>query len=347
MSVSRVKLGRTGYLVSLIGFGALPIQRLSMDEAVTVLSEAIRRGVNFIDTAHGYSDSEEKIGRTLPRVERDELILATKTPARDATTALKHVEKSLDRMGVEHIHLCQLHAVNDGEALEQVLGPGGALEGLKRAQDAGKVGHIGITGHRPDVLTEALKSGEFATVQVPYNFIETEPEKELFPLARALDVGIIIMKPLGGGMITNAAVSLKHILRQPGVVPIPGFESVAEVEEILAVAAGPHRLTAGEKREMKKIRAALGPRFCRRCNYCAPCPQGIQIPQAMILNTMLRRLGVNHFASGWGKDALEKAETCIGCGACEPRCPYSLPIPEIIDGNARQVREALAQRVGY
>ncbi|KAF0219091.1 MAG: aldo/keto [Geobacteraceae bacterium] len=340
MTVRKVKLGRTGYTVSVIGFGALPIQRLGTTEAISVLRHAMIRGINFIDTAHGYSNSEEKIGGALQRG-GDEIILATKTPARDAETALRHVDTSLARMGVDFIHIYQLHAVNGAADLAQVLAPGGALEGLKRAREMGKIGHIGITGHRPDALAEALRTGEFATVQVPYNFIETEPERELFPLAGALDVGIIIMKPLGGGMLNNATISLKYILQQPGVVPIPGFETVEEVDEILAIADGCYRLHPGEKEELEAIKGELGRRFCRRCNYCAPCPQGIHIPQAMILHTLLKRLGTKHFTAGWGKDALEKAETCIGCGACEPRCPYELAIPEIINGNVRHVRGEL------
>lgn len=329
-------------MVSQVGFGALPIQRLSSHEAVEVLREAVRRGINFIDTAHGYSDSEQKVGEALRGLNVDDVVLATKTPAKDAAGAFQHVETSLDRLGVDFIHIYQLHAVNTFEQLEQVLAPGGALEGLKKARDKGYIGYISITGHRADVLVAAIKSGEFATVQVPHNFIETEPERELFPLARELDVGIIIMKPMGGGMLNNATVSLKYILQHEGVVPIPGFESVAEVEEIIGIADGCHSLLTDDLQKIEAIKNELGKRFCRRCNYCAPCPQGIHIPQAMILNTLLKRLGLNHFISSWGKDVLEKAETCIKCGVCEPRCPYDLPIREIINGHVGKIRGLLA-----
>lgn len=346
MVLQKVKLGRTGYRVSPIGFGALPIQRLSTDEAVELLRASIRLGLNFIDSANMYGDSEVMIGKALQGAAASEIILATKSLARDAETIFQHVELSRTRMKSDFIHIYQLHAVNDSIHLQQVLAPGGALEGLKKARDKGWVGSIGITGHRVDVLIEALKTGEFATVQVPYNFIETEPEHELFPLARERGIGIIAMKPLGGGMLNDATISLKYILQQPQVIPIPGFESIGEVEEILEIAGGSFELLPVELQGLKAISAELGKRFCRRCNYCAPCPQEIQIPQAMILNTLLKRLGTQHFITGWGKDALEKSATCTQCGACLPRCPYRLPIPEIIAGHVRDIRNVLPKHVG-
>lgn len=344
MTVVKERLGRSGFEVSRIGFGALPIQRLSEAEAVALLRGALRLGVNFIDTANAYGDSEAKIGMALHGLNRDDVILATKTLARDAETILKHVVLSRTRMGVERIHLYQLHAVNDFAELEKVMAPGGAFAALQRAQELGWIDQIGITGHRVDVLIAALKSDRFATVQVPYNFIETEAEKELFPLARKLDVGIVVMKPLGGGMLNSAAISLKYILQQDQAIPIPGFETLAEIEEILAITAGGYELSAAEQGGMEAIREELGLRFCRRCNYCAPCPQRIQIPQAMILNTILKRIGLQHFITGWGKEALEKAATCTACGACAPRCPYHLPISDIIAGHVREIRALLAQR---
>lgn len=345
MTLNRIRLGRTGYMVSRIGFGALPVQRLDPAEAVEVLRGAIRRGINFIDSANMYTDSEEKIGQALNGLpNNDDLVLATKTLARDAETAFSHVETSLKRLGKKFIHLYQLHAVNDFAHLEEVSAPGGALEGLKKAREKGYIENIGITGHRSDVLVKAIKTGAFATVQAPYNFIETEPAKELFPLARDLDVGIIVMKPLGGGMITEASISIKYILQQESAVPIPGFETIAEVEEVLEAARGPYQLRPEELLAVESIKNELGKRFCRRCNYCAPCPQGIHIPQAMILNTLLKRLGLKHFIFSWGKEALEKAETCVECGDCETRCPYNLPVREIIAGHVRQINGLLAEK---
>ncbi len=343
MAVPSIRLGRTGYQVSRISFGALPIQKLTTDDATFLLRQALQRGVTYIDSAIGYGDSEEKIGKALQGVDMDGVILATKSMARDAEGVQEHVALSLRRMQVERIHNYQLHAINDYQLLEQVLAPGGALEGLQRARDRGEIEHISITGHRPDVLVDALKTGEFATVQAPYNFIELAAADELFPLARQLDVGIIIMKPLGGGMLAKASLAIGFILQQlPDALQIPGFESLAELEEIIAIDAAATPLTPDELVEIEQVKRELGTDFCRRCNYCGPCPEEIYIPTGMIMHTLIKRAGPNFFINSWGKDLLPKVATCRECGVCEPRCPYELPIRHILKRNVRLVHEALA-----
>jgi predicted aldo/keto reductase-like oxidoreductase len=347
MALPSIRLGRTGYQVSRISFGALPIQKLSLDDATSLLREALQRGVTYIDSAIGYGDSEEKIGRALQGLDRDGVIFATKSMARDAAGIQEHVALSRRRMGVERIHNYQLHAINDYQLLEQVLAPGGALEGLQRARDRGEIAHISITGHRPDVLVDALKTGEFATVQAPYNFIELAAADELFPVARQLDVGIIIMKPLGGGMLAKARLAIGYILQQlQDALQIPGFETLAELDEIIAIDAAATPLSATELAEIDEIKAELGTAFCRRCNYCGPCPQEIYIPTGMIMHTLLKRAGTNFFVDSWGKDLLPKVATCRECGVCEPRCPYELPIRQILKRNVRLVQDALIEREG-
>ncbi len=345
MPATSVRLGRTGYQVPRIGFGALPIQKLSRDDAVTLLRHAINSGVTFIDSAIGYSDSEEKIGLALREgVDSDAVILATKSMARGAEEIRTHVELSLKRTGLERIHIYQMHAINSFELLEQVTAPGGALEGLKRARDAGRIEHISITGHRIDVLMEALKSGEYATVQAPYNFIENEAERELIPLARQMDAGFLVMKPMGGGMLQSARLSVGYILQQtPDAVLIPGYESIAELDEILTIDRDFTPLAHAEFKELERIRDELGKNFCRRCNYCAPCPQEISIPMGMIMHTLLKRAGSEFFRRETGSEAMTKVESCIRCGVCEPRCPYNLPIREILARNVKTVKTALSK----
>ncbi len=344
MTATIVRLGRTGYQVPRISFGALPIQKLSSDDAVALLRHAIKNGVTFIDSAIGYGDSEEKIGLALREgVDRDTVILATKSLARDAQGIQAHVELSLKRTGLERIHIYQMHAINSFELLEQVTAPGGALEGLKRARDAGRIEHISITGHRIDVLMEALKSGEYATVQAPYNFIENDAEQELIPLVRRVDAGFLVMKPMGGGMLRSARLSIGYILQHtPDAVLIPGYESIAELDEIRAIDREYSPLTGGEFKALELIREELGKDFCRRCNYCAPCPQEINIPMAMIMHTLLKRAGSGFFRREAGREALARAESCVRCGVCEPRCPYNLPIREILARNTASVRAVVA-----
>lgn len=200
-----VQLGKTGLEVSRVGFGGILIQRLTEAEAIRVVQRCLDLGVTFLDTANGYSTSEERIGKAITG-RREQVIIATKTAARE------HLELSLKRLNVETIDLWQFHNVSTFEAYEQVLGPSGALEAAQRALEAGKVRHIGITGHSMDVASKAVPSGHFETIQFPFNFVTSEPAERLVPLAQKHDVGFIAMKPLGGGLLDDANLAIKYLL---------------------------------------------------------------------------------------------------------------------------------------
>ena len=332
--MKRVRLGKTGLEVSRIGFGGIPIQRLNEAEAVRVVARCLELGVNFLDTATGYSTSEERIGKAIAG-RRQGLVLATKSPARDAGTATAHIDQSLRRLGVEVLDLWQLHNVSTMEALDRVLAPGGALEAGRRAVEAGKVRHVGITSHSMEVALKAVPMGCFETVQFPFNFVTSEPAERLLPLAREHDVGFIAMKPLGGGLLSNARLCLKWLL-QYDVVPDPGIERVAEIEEIVSIVdgmvEGDPALTPEEWAEIERIRADVGTRFCRRCGYCEPCPEGVRVSALMTLESMIKRLPVERVISpsGWVAPAVVSAAGCIECGECEEKCPYQLPIREMM-----------------
>ena len=338
--MKRIWLGSTGYKVSRIGFGGIPISRLGHDEAVKVVHECIELGVNFMDTAVAYKDSEIKIGEA---ISDHDIILATKSQSRDAAGMERDVKASLSRMKVDFIHLYQLHGINNTEILDTVMAKGGALEALKKMKGEGRIGAIGITGHRADVLVNALNTGEFETVQVPYNYIENDPEKELFPLARRMGIGIIAMKPFGGGVLENANLSIKYILNQKNVVPIPGIEKIGEIQEICDITDGNIALSEIEKKQISKISNELGKNFCRRCGYCMPCPQDIQIIRAMNARPSLKRLGLKSFMDRQGSEFIERIKTCTGCGRCESRCPYNLPIRSTIAENREYLESILLQ----
>jgi aryl-alcohol dehydrogenase-like predicted oxidoreductase len=342
--MKKISLGNTGYKVSRIGFGGIPIGRLEHNEAVRVVRGCLDMGVNFIDTAVVYGDSEAKIGEAISDYD---VILATKSQSRDAGGMEKDVLASLSRLKVNFIHLYQLHAVNDTEALNKVMAKDGALGTLKKMKKKGHIGAVGITGHRADILVDALRSGEFETAQVPYNFIETEPEKELFPLASRRGVGVIAMKPLGGGVIENAHLSIKYILRQENIVPIPGIEKIEQMKEIYNIAQEPAILSTTEKKQILKISKKLGKSFCRRCGYCMPCPQNIQIVPAMNAKIFIKRRSVKPFIDKRGIEFIKKVRawvrTCTRCGQCELRCPYNLPIRNTIAVNAEYLESILLQ----
>ncbi len=340
-----VRLGKTGLQVSRIGVGSIPIQRLSEPEAIRVVQRCLELGVTFFDTANSYTTSEGRIGKALAAWggRREQVIVATKTAARDRATALEHLELSLRRLKVDFIDLWQLHNVSSAEAYEEVLGPGGALEAARQALEAGKVRHVGVSSHSLDVALEAVHSGLFETIQFPFNFVANEAVEKLVPLAKEQDVGFIAMKPFGGGMLGNANLAIKYLLQFDGVVPDPGVEKAHEIEEIVAIANAPWELTSVEWEQIARIRAEVGVRFCRRCGYCEPCPEGVRVSLVMNLPSAWKRMPAERLTTGNLAEAIQTGRNCIECGECEEKCPYLLPIREMIAENmAIYEREFLA-----
>jgi predicted aldo/keto reductase-like oxidoreductase len=336
-------LGQTGLEVSRIGFGGIPIQRVSEEEAIQVVHRCIELGVTLLDTANAYTNSEARIGKALAALpgQRERLVIATKTAARDRVTAWQHLEQSRRHLGIDVVDLWQLHNVSSMEAYEQVLAPGGALEAAQEALEAGLIRHIGITSHSMEVALKAVPSGTFETVQFPFNFVTDEPAGKLLPLVRQHDLGFIAMKPLGGGMLSDATLAIKYLLQFDHVVPDPGIERVEEIEEIAAIVAGPWELTVQERQEIEIIRNEVGVRFCRRCGYCEPCPEDVRISLVMNLPSAWKRMPVERLTTGNLSAAIQTGRNCVECGECEEKCPYQLPIREMIAENMAVYEEVL------
>jgi predicted aldo/keto reductase-like oxidoreductase len=334
------RLGKTDLMATVVGFGGIPIQSVGQDDAIATVRRAHDLGVNFFDTARGYTTSEERIGKAL---EGRDYIIATKSPARDANAVLAHIDLSLAALRRDRIDLFQLHAVNNDDALAQVLASGGALEGALKAREAGKIVDIGITGHRYQILMKAVEEcGEFATVQVPINLVEDEAIGALLPLCAERNLGVIAMKPVGGGNFTNAPLAVKWCLNQAITVAIPGMQTVGEVEQDVGVAQNPIELTAEEQAQCVAMKSELDRRTCRRCQYCEPCPNGVKIHTLVYGRSIIRRMGVARFLEWGGREAIASAEQCVECGECITKCPYDLPIPELI-GEALEYYEAIPE----
>ena len=331
--MKRVRLGKTGLMVSRVGFGGIPIQRLTEDEAVRVVRRCLELDINFIDTANGYTTSERRIGKAIAGRPRDQLVIATKTGARDKATALQHLEQSLKSLHTDYLDLWQFHGVSTPEAYQQVLAPGGVLEAAQDAVAAGKVRHVGVSSHSMDVMLEMAPSGHFEVIQFPFNFVTREPEQKLLPLVRQHDLGFIAMKPLAGGMLEDVLLAFKYLLQFDDVVPDPGIEKVKEIEQIAGIVEKDWQLSPGERAEMERVSAELGARFCRRCDYCQPCPQEIRISTVLNVRSFWRRMPAENVRSGWVAGAVDKARTCLKCGDCETRCPFNLPIREMLVEN--------------
>jgi predicted aldo/keto reductase-like oxidoreductase len=323
-----VELGRTGLQVSEVGFGGIPIQRLGHDEAVALVRGCLDLGVTLLDTAHAYTTSEARIGAAIAG-RREGLVLASKTPAQTGAEARAHLDESLRRLGVDYIDLYQLHNVSSEARWQQVTAPGGPLDALREAQRRGRIGHIGISSHQVDVAKRAVRSGHFVTVMFPLNFVAPEPGEELLEVCRAEGVAFLAMKPMGGGMLEDADLAFRYLRQLDGVIPVVGIERLEEMAEIVGLYALPASLSTSEREEMARLRQALGTAFCRRCEYCQPCPAGIPISLLMNLPAALKRLPAAHVYGPNGlRRSVDKVADCQDCGDCESRCPYHLPIRE-------------------
>jgi predicted aldo/keto reductase-like oxidoreductase len=329
--MEKIKLGKTGMMVTRLGFGGIPIQRLSESEAVKVVSRCLELGINYLDTANAYSTSEERIGKAVKGRRRD-VFIATKTAPLTPDLIEKNLDLSLKRLGTDYIDLYQFHGVSNIETLNRIIDPDTGLYGaFEKAKKAGKIRHIGITSHQMDAAKAEVKTGKFETIMFPFNFMTNEPARELLPLCRQHNVGFIAMKPLAGGMLDNAMLAFKYLLQFPDVVSIPGIEKTPEIEEIAGIYSNPTALTTGEEEKMRRMTDELGNRFCRRCDYCQPCQQGIPISLVMTFPTFVKRLPRDSFIKGpFIPDVMAKAATCVECGECEARCPFNLPIREMI-----------------
>jgi len=336
--VETIRLGKTNMRVTKLGFGGIPIQRVPESEAVAVVKKCLELGIRYFDTANSYTTSEERIGKAISG-RRQGLFLATKSTAPTREEVKKHLQLSLKQLGVDYIDLYQLHNVSDFKTLDMVLDPKGPIAVVEEAKRKGIIKHIGITSHAMDVAKEAVKTDRFETIMFPFNFITCEPADELLPLAREHDVGFIAMKPLAGGRLDNVTLAFKYLRQFPDVLLIPGIQRPSEIGEIVQILEGPRQMTEEEQCEMQRLREELGTRFCRRCDYCQPCTVGIRISEVMNSTSLAKRLPPARIFTGFVAEALEKAADCTECGECETRCPYHLPIREMMAQQAKWYQE--------
>ena len=330
-------LGKTGLKISRMGFGGIPIQKIDEEGTKKLLHAMAEKGINYIDSARGYTVSEQYIGYGLEGI-RDKFVLATKSMSRTKEAMAADIETSLGNFRTDYIDLYQVHNPSM-EQLDQVMGEGGALEALMEARAAGKIGHIGLTAHSTEVFERALELDWVETIMFPYNIVEQQGA-ELIHKCAEKNIGFIVMKPLAGGAIEDASLAPRYVCSNPDVtVVIPGMAEIHELEQNLAACSNTEPLTQEELKEMDKVREQLGTDFCRRCNYCAPCTVGINIPSVFLFAGYLQRYDL----ADWAKDRYStlkvKASACIGCGKCEPRCPYHLPIREKLKKCARDMGE--------
>lgn len=322
-----IQLGKTHMKIKRVGFGGIPIQRITQEDTNKVIDALENKGVNFIDTARGYTISEEYIGNALEG-RREKFFIATKSMSRDYEGMKKDIDISLEKLKTEYIDLYQIHNLKP-EEYENIFNQDKAYRALLEAKEEGKIKEIGITSHSLETIEMAVEDNKFATIQFPYNIVENQAD-EVFKKANKNGIGIIVMKPLAGGAIDNATLAIKYILSKEYIdVVIPGMESEQQVNENITTLEN-IELTENDLIKIQEIKNTLGKRFCRRCEYCLPCPIGINIPQLFLLEGYYTRYNLKE----WAKDRYEtmnvKANKCIECGLCENKCPYELPIREML-----------------
>ena len=323
-----IRLGRTNLVVSKNGFGALPVQRVGMEDACHLLRKAYENGINYFDTARAYSDSEEKLGNALSDV-RKNIIISTKTGATSVEDFWKHLNKSLSLLKTDYIDIYQFH----NPAFCPKPGDGtGLYEAMLEAREKGMIRFIGMTNHRLSVAEEAVRSGLYDTLQFPFSYLASEKEEALVRLCEELDVGFICMKALAGGLITRSDVAYAYLAKFP-VAPIWGIQRETELDEFLSYQETPPKLTKERMDYIAKERLELIGDFCRGCGYCMPCPVDIEINTCARMSLLLRRAPAAGFLTEAGQAMMKKIEDCLECGQCKTKCPYGLDTPALLKKN--------------
>ncbi len=362
-ALDKRRLGRTNLQVSLVGFGGTWIAEIPQPEAVAVVKHAFDLGINFFDTARWDGDSESKLGEALQEV-RGECVIATKTGSRTRRESMEDFAVSLQNLRTDHVDILQLHGIDDEKTLRKAMGTDGSLQTCKDARREGLTDFVGITGHKPRVLAKAVATGEFDTVLVPINVVTRQALEELLPVAKAHDVGVVAMKPLSAktsnlvtclyqpslslvsnepelkaflGESSDEQVSslLRYVLSQDIAAVIPGLRSIAEVETAARVGAQYSGLTAAEQR---RFGFTLG-NYCRDCGECMPCPEGVNIPAVLRFQMFSEVYGLKSWTKKLYGGQEVKADKCSGCGECESRCPYKLPIQTFLKKAHRDLKQ--------
>jgi predicted aldo/keto reductase-like oxidoreductase len=335
-----IRFGKSGLEVTRVGFGGIPIQRLSEQQAVKVIRRALDGGFNWIDTARGYGNSEERIGKAIKKYPRSEVLVFTKGPGRDPKALREQIELSLQRLQTDYIDLYQFHNIVD-PVLWRTMEENGAFDLVRQYREKGTIRHIGASAHSRDAALAVIEHPEIEVLQFPFNFIVEDQGREIADACRRKDIGFIAMKPFGGGALQDASACIRYLLSIPDIVADPGFEHIEEVDQVLSLWKEGAPLSEENRQTIERLRGELGTRFCRRCGYCQPCPQEVKIVSLMTLETLIKRFPANRLSEPWIAGAAQSIEKCIECGECEEKCPYKLSIIEEIHRGALAYQRAL------
>ncbi|MCI9638559.1 MAG: aldo/keto reductase [Emergencia sp.] len=337
--MTQIRLGKTEIITNKNGFGALPIQRISYEEADALIMKAYEAGITFFDTARFYTDSEAKLGKALSeRGLRQKVYIASKTMCNSTEEFWSQLETTLTNLQTDYLDLYQFH----NPAFCPKPGDGtGLYEAMLEAKAQGKVRHIGITNHRLAVAHEAIESGLYETLQFPFSYLASKEEVQLVEKCKEADMGFIAMKAMGGGLITRADASYAFCAQYENVLPIWGVQRQEELQQFLDCEKNPPQMDAAMKDFIAQERAELAGDFCRGCGYCMPCPAGIKINDCARMSLMIRRAPTGIYMDQAHQEDMEQIAECLHCNQCKERCPYGLDTPALLEKNLKDYREQL------
>lgn len=337
-----ITLGSTGITTIQNAFGALPIQRVSVEDAIIILRKAYEGGMRFFDTARAYSDSELKLGLAFENIDRKDIYIATKTMAKTPEQFWEQLNTSLELLKTDYIDIYQFHCAS------QVYRPHdgtGMYECMLEAKAQGKIKHIGITAHLLQVAFDAVESGLYETLQFPFSYLSSEKEIELVRLCQEKNMGFIAMKGLAGGLINQSDKAMAYMTQYDNVLPIWGIQKESELDEWLSYIKNTPTMTKDIIEYIEKEKEELSGEFCRGCGYCMPCPAGIMINQCARMSLMLRRAPSAAWLTEDMQSEMKKIENCLHCNLCHQKCPYGLDTPKLLEKNYEDYKKVLSGEV--
>ncbi|MDI3508236.1 MAG: uncharacterized protein PWP48_593 [Clostridiales bacterium] len=358
------EFGNTGINVSLLGFGAMRLPMVNIngddvvdeDKAIPMIHRAFELGVNYIDTAPGYCNktSEIAVGKAL-KGWRDKVYLSTKNPIEDTSgdNWRRRLEDSLKKLDVDYIDFYHMWGINWQTYTERIDVPNGPMEAARKAKEEGLIKHISFSFHDvPESMIKIIDTGNFESVLCQYNLLDRANE-EAIAYAKSKGLGIVIMGPVGGGRLgepsqqiqnllpgkvrSTAEMALRFVMANPNVsCALSGMSSMDMIEENVQVASLPGALNDEERQiidQMLEENKRLADLYCTGCNYCMPCPTGVNIPLNFQIMNYHRVYGLTEYAkSQYARIGIDdnmsggKAEDCTECGTCVPLCPQNLDI---------------------
>ena len=350
----------------MLTYGAMQLPDVSEEQAVSTVRRAMELGINHYETARGYANSEEILGRALKGFDRSKLLLTTKITPKHYQNYRQYIEESLTRLQVDYLDNFDIHGINNDEQLNYTLMKGGVLETVRKAMSEGLIRHLGFSSHGPvEIILKTMETGEFESVNLHYYYFN---QRNLPAVKRAgeLDMGVLIISPTDkGGQLHKAPEYLMKLTRpyHPITVNHRFCLSHPEVTTVTVGAAhpdefGPHIkavehegvLTPVEKEIIERLDGQylkLGATLCTLCHKCLPCPEQINIPEVLRLRNIAIAFDMKEFGKYryrmfenadhwfWGR----KASFCTRCNECLPRCPEKLNIPELL-GEAHEMLSA-------